>query len=205
MATQTFYARGDKQLQASSNSSAIAQEFENERDSLDTAFQAIRDEIDAGVVPDLGSSSIADLGTKDHDLLDGLLDDDHTQYANVLGRASGQTLNGGVAASEDLNLQSTGDATKGAVNIGLDDSDVALGSGSSSLGVLGTAPIAKAAAVAALADTTTGTPAPGVVATPAVGGSGATVAQEGAINDNFASVALKLNEVITKVSAYGFF
>lgn len=28
----------------------------------------------------LSSKSIADLGTKDHDLLDGLLDDDHTQY-----------------------------------------------------------------------------------------------------------------------------
>ncbi len=29
---------------------------------------------------DLAGASIADLGTKDHDLLDGLLDDDHTQY-----------------------------------------------------------------------------------------------------------------------------
>lgn len=205
MATQIFYAKGDKKLQSGSNTSAIVQEFENERDTLETAFQAVRDEIDAGVVPDLSTSSIADLGTKDHDLLTGRGDDDHDLYLNIFGRATGQTVNGGTAASEDLNLQSTGNATKGAVNIGLDDSDVSLGSGASSLGVLGTAPIAKAAAVAALADTTGGTPAPAVVAVPPVGGSGATVAQEGAINDNFASAALKLNEVITKVSAYGFF
>jgi len=32
-----------------------------------------------------GSISIADLGIKDHDLLDGLLDDDHTQYLLVNG------------------------------------------------------------------------------------------------------------------------
>lgn len=34
---------------------------------------------------DLAGASIADLGTKDHDLLDGLTDDDHTQYLLVNG------------------------------------------------------------------------------------------------------------------------
>jgi len=32
--------------------------------------------------------SIVDLATKDHDLLDGLLDDDHTQYSLVDGTRS---------------------------------------------------------------------------------------------------------------------
>lgn len=48
-----------------------------------------------------------------HDLLGGLLDDDHTQYALLAGRAGGQVLIGGTAANEDLTLQSTSDATRG--------------------------------------------------------------------------------------------
>ena len=43
--------------------------------------------------------------------------DHHTNYALLAGRASGQTLNGGVAASETLTLSSTAHATKGAVKI----------------------------------------------------------------------------------------
>lgn len=48
-----------------------------------------------------------------HDTLVGLGDDDHTQYALLAGRATGQTLNGGTAASEDLTLDSTTNVTKG--------------------------------------------------------------------------------------------
>jgi hypothetical protein len=64
---------------------------------------------------DLSACSIADLGTKDHDLLDGLLDDDHSIYALLAGRSGGQTLKGGTAASEHLTLQSTDHATRGYV------------------------------------------------------------------------------------------
>lgn len=39
--------------------------------------------------------------------------DDHLQYALLAGRAGGQTLIGGIAASEDLTLESTAHATKG--------------------------------------------------------------------------------------------
>ena len=43
MANQTFYSRGDKKLTSGSNTAAVAQEFENERDILDTAFQGVQD------------------------------------------------------------------------------------------------------------------------------------------------------------------
>jgi len=54
----------------------------------------------------------------DHGNLTGLADDDHTQYALLAGRASGQTLIGGTASGEDLTLQSTSDGTKGYIYLG---------------------------------------------------------------------------------------
>jgi hypothetical protein len=54
-------------------------------------------------------------GETDHGLGTGLGDDDHAQYALLAGRAGGQTLKGGTAAGEDLVLQSTAHATKGAI------------------------------------------------------------------------------------------
>ena len=51
----------------------------------------------------------------DHGTISGLLDDDHTQYALLAGRGGGQTLIGGIAASNDLTLESTSDVTKGFV------------------------------------------------------------------------------------------
>ncbi len=57
-------------------------------------------------------------GVTAHSALTGLTTgDDHTQYAKVAGRAAGQTLQGGTAASENLTLESTAHATKGAVVI----------------------------------------------------------------------------------------
>lgn len=52
-----------------------------------------------------------------HNALSGLTTGDagHTQFAMLAGRAGGQTLQGGTAASENLVLESTGDATKGAI------------------------------------------------------------------------------------------
>lgn len=55
-------------------------------------------------------------GVTDHGALTGLVpDDDHTQYALLSGRSGGQSLLGGLAASEHLTLQSTAHATRGYV------------------------------------------------------------------------------------------
>lgn len=62
-----------------------------------------------------------DSGVTDHGALTGLTDDDHTQYALLAGRASGQILEGGTASGETLTLKSTDHATKGGVIIGDDD------------------------------------------------------------------------------------
>ncbi len=52
-----------------------------------------------------------------HSTLSGLTTGDagHTQFALLAGRSSGQTLNGGTAASENLILDSTAHATKGKI------------------------------------------------------------------------------------------
>lgn len=53
-------------------------------------------------------------GTLDHGLaLTGLLDDDHTQYLLLAGRAGGQTIVGGTAASNNLTFSTTSNTTKG--------------------------------------------------------------------------------------------
>ena len=54
----------------------------------------------------------------DHGSLAGLTDDDHEQYALLLGRSGGQTLIGGIDAGDDLTLQSTSNATKGSILFG---------------------------------------------------------------------------------------
>jgi hypothetical protein len=50
-----------------------------------------------------------------HGTLSGLSSDDHTQYALLAGRGTGQSLVGGTASGNDLSLDSTSDSTKGAV------------------------------------------------------------------------------------------
>jgi len=69
--------------------------------------------IDAGVPTWLAASG----GVTDHGALTGLSDDDHSIYPLLAGRAGSQTLNGGTAASEDLILLSTANATKGTVGV----------------------------------------------------------------------------------------
>ncbi len=54
----------------------------------------------------------------DHGNIAGAGDDDHSQYALLAGRATGQTLIGGTASGEDLTLQSTAHATKGSILFG---------------------------------------------------------------------------------------
>jgi len=49
----------------------------------------------------------------DHGTISGLADDDHTQYMLLAGRSGGQSLVGGTASGNDLNLESTAHATKG--------------------------------------------------------------------------------------------
>ncbi len=53
----------------------------------------------------------------DHGTITGLGDDDHTQYALLLGRAGGQTVYGGTASGDDLLLRSTSNGTKGHVGV----------------------------------------------------------------------------------------
>lgn len=58
----------------------------------------------------------------DHGALDGLTDDDHTQYALLAGRSGGQTLIGGTGTGENLVLQSNTSGDGGVqVSDGTDD------------------------------------------------------------------------------------
>jgi hypothetical protein len=62
--------------------------------------------------------SVGTGGKIDHGLaIDGLTDDDHTQYALLAGRSGGQTIKGGTGSGDDLVIQSTNHATKGVVQI----------------------------------------------------------------------------------------
>lgn len=74
---------------------------------------------DAQVPDTITLSNITQITTRSHASLQNLTSpaDDHTQYALLAGRAGGQTLIGGTAASETLVLQSTANATKGTVNL----------------------------------------------------------------------------------------
>lgn len=51
----------------------------------------------------------------DHGTISGLGDDDHTQYLLLAGRAGGQSIIGGTAASNNLTLESTSHGTKGKI------------------------------------------------------------------------------------------
>jgi hypothetical protein len=52
-----------------------------------------------------GGTGVAALSSLDHGAFGGQTDDDHTQYALLVGRAGGQTLIGGTASLEILTLQ----------------------------------------------------------------------------------------------------
>lgn len=74
-------------------------------------------------------------GILDHGLAlaGSLLDDDHTQYALLAGRAGGQSLTGGTGASENLVLASTSNVTKGDIQIA-SGSDLDIVSGTLQIG-----------------------------------------------------------------------
>ena len=63
----------------------------------------------------------------DHGALTGLAADDHTQYAILAGRGSGQTLQGGTSGSATLQLSSTSNASKGRIHLAFDGGDVWVG------------------------------------------------------------------------------
>lgn len=67
---------------------------------------------------DLTDGGATTLHKHDHGTLDGLSDDDHSQYALLAGRSGGQTLIGGTASGNNLTLQSTSHATKGKIILG---------------------------------------------------------------------------------------
>lgn len=75
-----------------------------------------------------------------HSSLGGLTTGDagHTQFALLTGRSSGQTLQGGTAAGEDLTLQSTSHVTKGTITAGIIEVDEA--NNRVGIGMAGSAP-----------------------------------------------------------------
>lgn len=77
------------------------------------------------IEPDGLKVQIEDLAI-DHGSISGLADDDHTQYALLAGRGTGQVLNGGLAAGNSLTLMSTANATKGQIILGSSAYDEAL-------------------------------------------------------------------------------
>lgn len=63
----------------------------------------------------VSASDITGSGGTDHSTLSNLSADDHTQYALLAGRSGGQTLHGGSAASNNLVLESTDNASEGQI------------------------------------------------------------------------------------------
>lgn len=66
-------------------------------------------------------------GVTDHGALSGLSDDDHSIYALLAGRATGQVLTGGTASGDDLTLRSTTNATKGDIILNDQGGNVVIG------------------------------------------------------------------------------
>lgn len=70
-------------------------------------------------------------GQLDHGAaLTGLTDDDHTQYALLAGRSSGQTISGGSASGGSLTLESTSNASKGTIVLAPGSGNVGVGQSS---------------------------------------------------------------------------
>ena len=78
---------------------------------------------------DAGVETLLSNVVADHGTLTGLGDDDHTQYALLAGRATGQILTGGTASGDDLTLRSTSNATKGDINLADQGGHVQIGGG----------------------------------------------------------------------------
>lgn len=81
----------------------------------------------AGARTNLGLGTLATASSIDHGSTTGLIDDDHTQYALLAGRTSGQTFYGGRLSGEDLTLESTSDSTKGEIILNPTSGGVVIG------------------------------------------------------------------------------
>ena len=68
---------------------------------------------DAAISDAITLTNITQVTTRAHASLQTLGADDHSQYALLLGRATGQVLIGGTGAGDDLTLQTTSNVSKG--------------------------------------------------------------------------------------------
>jgi hypothetical protein len=84
-------------------------------DGTDLLYAAL---LDADVPDTITLDNLTQVTTRSHASLQNLSADDHTIYALLAGRSGGQTLTGGTAASENLTVQSTANATKGGIRFG---------------------------------------------------------------------------------------
>lgn len=85
-------------------------------DGTDCAWTAI---VDADVPNTITLDNITQITTRNHASLQNFdASDDHAQYAKIAGRSGGQTIIGGTASGNDLELRSTSHATKGTIFLG---------------------------------------------------------------------------------------
>lgn len=66
-----------------------------------------------GTVEAIITAGVTGSTVTDHGALTNLTNDDHSQYALLVGRSGGTTLIGGTGAGDDLTLQTTSNGTKG--------------------------------------------------------------------------------------------
>ncbi len=106
---QNIYFSGSLGDGATTISQATLQSLRNINTGVLNGMTLFYDSGTGTWVPSIPDSEIT------HNTLGGLTTGDagHTQFALLAGRAGGQTLNGGTAASENLVLESTAHATKG--------------------------------------------------------------------------------------------
>lgn len=117
LSTKTLSANGETVIIESDcigwNLVAISEDVDPFRINLPVPSDTI-----VGLIPDtnISSSSVTQhQGDIDHGSITGLAGDDHTQYALLNGRSSGQTLTGGTGAGDSLTLNSTSNVTKGKI------------------------------------------------------------------------------------------
>jgi hypothetical protein len=115
----------------SSNYLASATSLKNADELLDDQIKTVADDLAQEVL-----DRQAAIAAVDHGSILGLSDDDHVQYALLAGRSGGQSLVGGNAANNNLNLSSTSNGAKGKINLGanaaFDEATTRLGVGSNS-------------------------------------------------------------------------
>lgn len=105
-------------LAAANNSGVLAATTASFLTADETKLDGIEAGAEVNNISDANATDLTDGGATtlhkhDHGNMDGLTDDDHSQYALLAGRAGGQTIIGGTGAGDDLTLDSTSNATGG--------------------------------------------------------------------------------------------